>query len=382
MRRRFFLWACFGILAGAVFAPLASAWPGPAGARGAQAEATAPAPRLPVAEVVAVLEPAGESNVRSSISLGSGVGLVGTEERGHIYRTDDAGLTWRKIFDGGAAWRIADARNFLRGADGHLYLTTSEPGLVARSADEGVSWEVLARPRASRTVGIVELDDGTMLVGLRRSENGRTSILRSTDRFATFAWLPVSTTAPRQNVTSFGYWGGDVVFAGVGFEGAGTVYRSPDRGLTWTPVAEFAEARDLIGLQRSGDTVRVFASGIATIYATRDEGATWFREHQLFPRGFIGQIVPFEWAGRSFLVMCATDQSAPVYRHLLLISDDAGASWHEWVNLSREAAGKVLNANESGGGASNLSVLSADTLVVGVGNHAVQGRAYTVRVRD
>ena len=47
-----------------------------------------------------------------------------------------------------------------------------------------------------------------------------------------------------------------------------------------------------------------------------------------------------------------------------------------------ETKGLVKSSKDSGGGASNLCVISPDTIVVGVGNHAVQGRAYTVLVGD
>ena len=78
--------------------------------------------------------------------------------------------------------------------------------------------------------------------------------------------------------------------------------------------------------------------------------------------------------------MCATDQSEETYRHLVLISGDGGATWHEWIDLASESMGAVYSSKDSGGGASNLSVISGDKIVVGVGNHSVQGRVYTLRV--
>ena len=188
--------------------------------------AAAEAGRFPAVRITTVFEPTGESNVRSSFQLADAVGLVGTEETGDIFKTEDAGKTWRKVWDGGEAWGIQDVRNYIRAEDGHLYITTSEPALVARSTDEGETWEVIARPKSSRTVGLVQLESGTMLVGLRRSENEKTSLVRSEDNFGHFDWLALSDEAPRQNVTSFGYWGGREVLAGIGYEGSGKIYRS------------------------------------------------------------------------------------------------------------------------------------------------------------
>ena len=327
--------------------------------------------RYPGVEVVGTFEPAGESNVRSSFRLAEGAGLIGTEETGDIFKTTDAGRTWRKVWDGGEYRGIQDVRNFIRAADGSLFITTSEPALVARSTDEGESWSVVAEPKSSRTVGLVELDSGVILAGLRRSENGWTSIVRSDDGFSTFAWIPFSTTEPRQNVTCFGYWGGSTVLAGVGYEGPGRIYRSLDEGLSWEKMTDLPGARDLMNFFRTNGAVHVLASGVATIYRSGDDGATWTPTHRLWPRGFLGQVVRLDWGGRTLLLLAATDQSEAVYRHVVMISDDDGESWTEWIEL----------ATDTSGAASNLSVLAGDTVVVGTGNHSNQGRVYTLRVR-
>lgn len=335
---------------------------------------------IPSATIVNIFEPEGESNVRSSFRVAEGVGLIGTEETGDIFKTTDGGMTWTKVFDGGDDWDIADVRNYIRANDGNIYITTTEPGTIGRSEDDGETWSIMATAPASRTVGLVQLDDGSILVGLRRSKNNLTSILRSEDHFATFDWIPVDEEAPRQNTTCFGYWGGSTVYAGVGFEGSGKVYQSNDYGRTWTRKAEFPGARDLMDFFKSGDDIYVLASGIATLFKSEDKGETWEKAHQFWPKGFLGQCVPFFYGGKDYLIMSATDQSQPIYRHLVMISDDGGDTWHEWINLLEVAKGKVLNAKESGGGASNLAVISEDTIIVGVGNHAVQGRAFTLKV--
>lgn len=342
----------------------------------------APAGRFPSVELVNVFEPVGETNVRSSFQLSDGAGLIGTEETGDIFKTIDGGLSWRKVWDGDEEWGIADVRNYIRGQDGNVYVTTTEPATVSRSRDEGESWEIVATPKASRTVGLTQLEDGTMLVGLRRSENEMTSVLRSTDYFASFEWLPVSMTEPRQNTTCFGSWGGSDVFAGVGYEGPGKIYKSKDNGLSWSKKAEFPDARDLMDFFKAGDDIYVLASGIATLFKSSDGGETWSKARQFWSKGFLGQCVPYEWNGRNYLLMTATDQTQEIYRHLVLISGDNGKSWYEWMDLLEEKSGKVYGPTDSGGGASNLAVLSKNRIVVGVGNHAVQGRAFTLQVSE
>ena len=328
--------------------------------------------RYPKVEVVGVFEPPGESNVRSSFQVDDDAALIGTEETGDIFKTTDGGGTWRKVWDGGEAWNIQDVRNYIRAQDGHIYITTSEPALVARSMDEGESWDVLARAQSSRTVGLVELDSGTMLVGLRRSENDRTSILRSTDVFKSFDWIKVMPEGPRQNVTCFGYWGGEDVWAGIGYEGSGKIFHSADEGKTWQQKADFHEARDLMDFFRHGDNLYVFASGIATLFKSTDGGETWTTARQIWSKGFLGQCVPITWEGQTFWIMTATDQTEKPYRHVVLITDDPGGEWTEWIELGRDTSG----------GASNEAPLTANRLVVGTGNHAAQGRAYTLEIKD
>ena len=339
-----------------------------------QVASVAESGRFPTVEIVNVFEPEGESNVRSSFQLADGVGLVGTEETGDIFKTEDAGMTWRKVWDGGDVWNIQDVRNYLRARDGHLYITTSEPrpALIARSTDEGESWQIVARAEASRTVGLVELDSGTMLVGLRRSENDRTSIIRSADVFASFEWIPVDTEKPRQNVTCLGYWGGVDIWAGVGYEASGKVYHSSDEGRTWEQQADFPEARDLMDFFRHDDRIYVLTSGIATLFASGDNGATWAEARQFWPKGFLGQAAQIDWRGRPFWVITATDQTEKPYRHVVLISDDPAGEWFEWIELGRDVSG----------GASNLAQLSHSRIVVGTGNHAAQGRAYTLQLSE
>lgn len=333
---------------------------------------SAPARGFPSVEIVNVFEPPGESNVRSSFRLTEGVGLIGTEETGDIFKTEDDGRSWRKVWDGGEVLDIADVRNFIRAQDGHIYITTTEPATITRSRDEGETWDMLTEAPGSRTVGLVELDDGTILAGLRRAEKKMTSLVRSEDHFESFEWVPVSTEDDPQNVTCFGYRGGPEVLAGVGYEGSGKVFKSTDYGRTWRKKAEFPEARDLMNFFSVGDDFYVLASGVATLFRSSDGGETWEKAHQIWSRGFLGQCVGFERNGKSYWILSATDQTEKPVRHVLLISDDPAEVWNEWIQLGTDDTG----------GANNLALLSPDTIVVGAGNHAAQGKVFTLSISD
>ena len=329
------------------------------------------AKRFPAVEIIQSFAPPGESNVRSSFKLDDGVALLGTEETGDVFKTKDGGKTWTKTVDGGEKWGIQDIRNYLRADDGRLYATTSEPALVLRSDDQGESWDIVARTKSSRTVAIQQLDTGEILVGLRRSENDKISIVRSSDHFKTFDTIVLDDKLPRQNTTCLLGLGDGVVLCGVGYEASGKVFRSEDAGLTWKQTAEFPEARDVMNFFRVGDKVFVLTSGIATIFASSDNGKTWAKQAQIWEKGFLGQHDILEHEGKTFHLLAATDQRENEKRHVLLISDDAGKTWDEWIELQTDVSG----------GASNLAVIGDGTIVVGTGNHSVQGFVHTLKVK-
>ncbi len=348
----------------------AATTPGCAQAPNASSHAVAAAPRFPAVHIAHRFAPPGESNVRSSFQLGQGAALIGTEETGDVYKTTDAGQTWRKTVDTDTLWDVSDIRNFIRAQDGSIFVTTSEPATILRSADEGETWELLAKPAASRTVALVQLDSGAILAGLRRSENNKISLVRSEDGFATHDTVVLSDELPRQNVTCLTDLGGGVVLAGIGYQGSGKIFRSTDAGLTWTQTADFPDARDLMSFFHEGEKIYVTASGIATLYVSDDAGNSWTTAHQVWDKGFLGRSVTLQHHGKAYRLLTATDQRVKPVRHVVLISDDHGATWHEWIELARDMSG----------GASNIAVIDDHTLVVGTGNHAVQGYAYTLRI--
>ena len=335
-----------------------------------QAKSSEEAKRFPEVKVAHTFSPPGESNVRSSIKLANGKALIGTEETGDVFTTTDAGKKWTKTVDGGDEWGIQDVRNYIRADDGRIYATTSEPALVLCSDDEGKSFDIVAKAKSSRTVALEQLDTGEILVGLRRSENNKISILRSADHFKTFDTVVLDDELPRQNTTCLLGLGNGVVVCGVGYEDSGKIFRSTDAGLTWTQTAEFPKARDVMNFYSIGDKVFVLTSGIATIFASSDKGLTWKKHTQVWEKGFLGQHGIFTRDGKTYHLLAATDQREKLKRHVVLISDDAGETWNEWIELMTDVSG----------GASNIAVISDDTIIVGTGNHSVQGIVHTLKV--
>lgn len=231
---------------------------------------------------------------------------------------------------------------------------------------------MLARAQSSRTVWLVELNSGTMLVGLQRSENDRTSILRSTNAFKSFDGIKGMPVGPRQNVACFGYWGGEDVWAGIGYEGSGKLFHLAPEGKNWPQKADFPEAPDLMDFFRYGNDLYVLASGIATLLKSSDGGETWTMGRQIWSKGPLGQCGPITWEGQIFRTMAATNQTEKLYRYVGLIAADPAGKWTEWIELGRDTRG----------GASNVAQLTGNRFVVGTGNHATRGRADTLKIKD
>lgn len=56
---------------------------------------------------------------------------------------------------------------------------------------------------------------------------------------------------------------------------------------------------------------------------------------------------------------------------LVLISDDRGESWYEWIGLDRDETG----------GARKMAVISKGRIVVGTGNRSANGKTFRLAVK-
>ncbi|MFO7724323.1 MAG: sialidase family protein [Oceanipulchritudo sp.] len=325
---------------------------------------------MPGYAIVGVLEPEGESNVRCGFALPGEHILIGTEETADVYKSEDGGRRWRKTFDAGDAFEAQDIREMIRAGDGALYASTSGKGDILKSLDGGESWQMANTIAAWRTVGILELSDGTLLAGARMDESGETSVYWSRDGFATLTRVGLP-TLEQQNVTCFHDLGGGRVLAGIGFDGTAKIHKSEDSGKSWREVADLEGTYDIFDFTEAAGGLLASTKSTATIYRSGDGGESWVPHFQAWEKGFLGTFARFEWQGHRYLVLSGSDQRDPDrYRHCLLISRDGGETFEEWIELMASGSG----------GASNVTMAGKETLVVGVGNHSVQGRAFTVRL--
>lgn len=76
-------------------------------------------------------------------------------------------------------------------------------------------------------------------MGLRRSENNKISLVRSSDYFKTTETIVLDDDLPRQNTTCLIDLGKDNVLCGVGYQASGKIFRSSDSGKTWSMLLSF-----------------------------------------------------------------------------------------------------------------------------------------------
>ena len=316
--------------------------------------------------------PPRESNVRCSLKLSDGVAIIGTEETADIYKTTDNGINWTKKLDANDEWNISDIRFFIRAQDNSLMCTTTRYGDILRSTDEGENWVRWSHIPADRSVGIVQISNGVILVGPRRADSENSSVFRSIDNGQNFTEITLQDL--QQNTTCFIDLGDGNVLAGVGYDGTAKVFKSTDYGLNWSMKADFDGTIDIMDFVEDEGVIYASTKSNAEIYKSTDNGDSWSLHHKFWDQGFLGMFAKLTWNGQDYLLLSGSDQTTR-YIHKVLISKDHGATWIEWLT--------VLDTKDAGG-ASNIAVIddAQTTVIVGTGNHATKGRVHIIHVTE
>jgi photosystem II stability/assembly factor-like uncharacterized protein len=303
----------------------------------------------------------------------AGVGYLSADRAG-IYRTSDAGHSWRTVLFTDDTYAVEDA-SWIDAHSGFVLLFNSG---LARTDNGGVHWRQLYPRPPGLPTGPVSFSSATEGVGagtpgllgspgaiIATSDGGRTwshrgvlpnaasqQLVRST---ASTLWVvATSPTSTNGDVRLFrtvdrgGRWQlvktlRDAHYASVSFPNAtvgflaagnGPLYRSNDGGRSWSAVSRLGGVGALGFLTPQVGFALAGPSGMpASLISTRDGGISWHAAGPDVPdvRAIsLATLGPLNaWVAES---SCAT--GAPPCRGLLLRTGDAGRSWQE-IRLPR-----------------------------------------------
>lgn len=213
---------------------------------------------------------------------------------GGFYRSRDGGLTWENRNSGLTDYYVQCLA--VHPSDGDTVFAGTNSG-VYRSLDGGVSWEL-------KRAGFPQP--------------------REYEYSSPISALEIDASSP------------DVIYAGVGRPrfgdyGAGTVFRSPDGGETWTRhTAGLDPAAIITSIATDpADPGAVYAGTDRGVYHSTDGGVSWRRISRGLPHQHVSDIaVSRDGRGTLFAVL-DTDLDSETWRGGIYRSDDRGQTWLE-----------------------------------------------------
>ncbi len=277
-----------------------------------------PAITAPPAERLRSIGPDG-GPVHALVSAADGsVAYAGTHAG--VFRSRDGGARWEPASTGLPGVPV---RCLAVGPDPALVFAGTDGGLF-RSADSGERWEGSGGTLAASRIAAVALDPANPRVLYAGSE-GR-GVLRSDDGGKTL----LATTMDHGDVRALAVDPGDHAALAASERG---VFRSVDRGLTWTPTASLP-ARVLALAIGEGGAGTFAATAGEGVFVSRDAGATWTKTG----------------LRRTYVTALHLDRGAPgrvlaASPDGVLSSADGGTTW----KLARVDAVEALGGAASGG---------------------------------
>ncbi len=238
--------------------------------------------------------------------------IVAGTDGGGIFRSTDAGQTWQPA-DSGLTNLVVHA--FDDDSLAGIFAGTS--GGIFRSSDDGVHWVPQSEGMTNPLVySIASSPEGFLLAGTYAT------IFRSTNGGILWDESSAGVTGIECGAIVCNNAGTVIVTAG----GAGAIYRSTDRGLTWTPAAQKGLANKNIHCLTSAQDGSFYAgvtpdSDGIDLFRSTDQGGTWTAVGPRLP-GLPALCVASRSGGEVVFGTPSGDSGNGLYR-----STNSGESW-------------------------------------------------------
>jgi len=273
--------------------------------------------------------------------------------QGTVLRTIDGGTSWRKwTVSGASSLDFRDIHALDERTAFVLSIGAGELSRIYKTADGGENWELRYKNQDPKgfldAFAFWDADHG---IALGDPVEGRFAILTTDDRGKTWDRIPAEKVPPAlagegafaASGTCLTLQGGANVWIGTGGASVARVYRSTDRGRTWTvhdtPIRAGNPSSGIFslafqdsehGVAVGGDYKQPDQSG-RFVASTTDGGRTWTVPHETCPAGYRSAVAYAAGPGQSTLVAVGPTGTD--------LSSDDGKTWRSLGKLGFHAVG-------------------------------------------
>ena len=189
-----------------------------------------------------------------------------------IYRSADRGNTWTTVNTGLPIPPVyPNIRSIGKNGSDQLFAGSSQ---VFKSTNKGGQWAVKTGEETLDRINVIALTSDQALFAAA----GWSGVYRSTDTGET--WNAVNQGLEDENVETLVIDAGDVIYIGVADSEGNHVFRSGNRGESWTKAATLESFINVLAVNASGD---LFAGTADGMFRSEDHGNTWSPINAGFP---------------------------------------------------------------------------------------------------
>jgi photosystem II stability/assembly factor-like uncharacterized protein len=304
-----------------------------------------------------------QSNDLSDIEFLTDSIVLAIGERGVLIRSEDAGLTWNVL----PQLPYYDYKSFFftDSLTGYACGSINNAGIIIKTIDGGLHWNILEESGPTgigSTQSIWFTSDSVGYCGSFKK------ILKTTDAGETWSETNFSANTSHYDI--------EFINDSVGFSAAGDkLYRTINAGNTWSQVLVDSE-NSIRYISFANDTIGFVSTYSSEVYRTTNAGATW----TLFG-------VPFSWVVDAMqFVNDSTGFVACGSNTLYYRTTDSGASWALVQNPNWSSEVRAFAANTSGDvvavGQNGLIFQSSQYGNLNTWTNRVEGNQYALRCLD